>query len=339
MIVDSSAPVKVLLTGGAGYVGSHAALAFLARGWTVIIVDNLSTGSRDRIPANAEFIKRDCAEPGIADLIRERDIDAAVHFAARVKVDESVADPLGYYAANVCMARAFFESAHRAGLGAMVYSSTAAVYGDAGAEPVREDAPTRPESPYGRSKLAAEWILSDLCAASPMRHVTLRYFNVAGADPKGRSGPDAESQHLLKIAAEAAIGRRKAMQIHGADYPTPDGTCVRDYVHVSDLAEAHVAAVTHLLGGGESLVANCGYGHGNSVRAVIRETLHLANRPFDVSEGPRRVGDPVSVVADSTLLKARLGWEPRHNSLATMLRDGIAWELRRGRKGEGDSPA
>lgn len=331
--------VKVLITGGAGYIGSHAALAFLARGWSVVIVDDLSTGSRARIPPHVDFIEGDCADPGIADLIREKGVDAAVHFAAKVKVDESVADPLGYYAANVCMARAFFQSAHQSGLRAMVYSSTAAVYGDAGAHPVREGAPTRPESPYGRSKLAAEWILSDLCASSAMRHVTLRYFNVAGADPDGRSGPGAESQHLMKVAAEAAIGRRPSMHIHGTDYPTPDGTCVRDYVHVSDLAEAHVAAVAHLLAGGDSLVANCGYGHGSSVRAVVAEALRLADRPFHVMEGPRRAGDTVSVVADSGLLKAQLGWVPRHDSLTAMLRDGIAWERQRGEQGDKAGPA
>jgi UDP-glucose 4-epimerase len=280
---SSARPPKVLITGGAGYIGSHAAHAFLDRGWSVVIVDDLSTGSRSRVPAAAEFIEMDCADPAVAAIIRDRSIDAAVHFAARIKVDESVADPLGYYKANVCTARAFFENAHLAGLEAMVFSSTAAVYGDAGETAVREDAPTRPESPYGRSKLATEWILADLSAVSPLRHVILRYFNVAGADPAGRSGPAAESQHLLKIAAEAAVGVRPGMQIHGTDYPTPDGTCVRDYVHVTDLAEAHVSAVMHLLGGGESLVANVGYGHGMSVRAVIAEALRLADRPFAVT--------------------------------------------------------
>lgn len=322
-------PYTVLVTGGAGYIGSHAALAFLAKGWSVVIVDDLSTGSRDRVPPGAEFIEKDCADPSIADLIRDRGVDAAVHFAARVKVDESVADPLGYYAANICTARAFFESAHRAGLGAMVFSSTAAVYGNTGDMAVREDAPTRPESPYGRSKLAAEWILSDLCAATTMRHVTLRYFNVAGADPDGRSGPGAESQHLMKIAAEAAVGLRAGMQIHGSDYPTPDGTCVRDYIHVTDLAEAHVKAVEYLLCGGESLTANCGYSRGCSVREVIAETLLLADRPFAVTEGPRRAGDTVSVVADASLLRSKLDWVPRHANLSEMLQHGIAWERRR----------
>lgn len=322
-------PFKVLVTGGAGYIGSHAALAFLAKGWSVLVVDDLSTGSRDRIPPDADFIECDCADPSVADLIRDRGIDAAVHFAARVKVDESIADPLGYYAANICTARAFFESAHRAGLGAMVFSSTAAVYGETGDTPVQEDAPTRPESPYGRSKLAAEWILADLCAATSMRHVTLRYFNVAGADPEGRSGPGAGSQHLMKVAAEAAVGLRAGMQIHGSDYPTPDGTCVRDYIHVTDLAEAHVKAVEYLLRGGQSLTANCGYSRGSSVREVIAEALLQADRPFAVTEGPRRAGDTISVVADASLLKSRLDWVPRHDNLSEMLRHGIAWEQQR----------
>lgn len=316
----------MLVTGGAGYIGSHTALDFLDRGWSVVIVDDLSRGSLSVVPAQAEFIRMDCADPALADVIRSRGIDAVVHFAARIKVDESVADPLGYYGANVCMARSLFESAHRAGVRAMVFSSTAAVYGNAGQGAVREDSPTAPESPYGRSKLAAEWILSDLCAVSAMRHVTLRYFNVAGADAQRRSGPSADSQHLMKIAAEAAAGQRPFMQIHGTDYPTPDGTCIRDYVHVSDLAAAHAAAVSHLLGGGENLLANCGYGHGYSVRAVIAEAQRLAGQPFEVREGPRRPGDPVAIVADAGLARKRLGWTPKHDSIATMLQDGIAWE-------------
>ncbi len=326
--VVSGSPT-VLITGGAGYIGSHAAHAFIDKGWSVVIVDDLSTGSRSRVPEAAAFIEMDCADPQLSAIIRDRAIDAAVHFAARIKVDESVADPLGYYKANVCTARAFFENAHLAGLGAIVFSSTAAVYGDAGGAAVSEESATRPESPYGRSKLAAEWILADLCAVSPMRHVILRYFNVAGADPEGRSGPAAGSQHLLKIAAEAAVGIRPAMQIHGTDYPTADGTCVRDYVHVTDLAEAHVSAVTHLLGGGGSLVANVGYGHGASVRAVIAEALRLADRPFAVTEGPRRAGDPVSVVANPARAMDVLGWRPRHDNLQAMLQSGMAWERQR----------
>jgi UDP-glucose 4-epimerase len=320
---------QVLITGGAGYIGSHAVFAFLEAGWAVTVVDNLSTGLRERVPDAAEFLQMDCADPALRGWLAGREFDAAVHFAARIKVDESTRDPAGYWRANTCNALAFFEAAAAAGIRSFVFSSTAAVYGDLEAGAVEEDSPLRPVSPYGRSKLATEWVLQDLSAAQGLNHVILRYFNVAGADSRGRSGPGAESAHLLKIAAEAAAGLRDRMVIHGTDWPTPDGTGVRDYVHVTDLAQAHVAAVRHLVAGGESLTANCGYGHGHSVREVAALARRLAVRPFEVVEGPRRAGDVASVVANPGRAMARLGWKPEHDSLEAMLKDGIAWELRR----------
>ncbi len=326
-----SAPL-VLLTGGAGYIGSHTALAFLEAGWRVLIVDNLSTGMSERVPPDAELVVADCADPSMVSLIRDRGVDVAVHFAARVKVNESVSDPGAYYEANSVTALRFFLLAAEAGLARLVFSSTAAVYGTGLDGPVSEQSTVAPESPYGRSKLMSEWMLADLSAASSLHYVILRYFNVAGADPKGRSGPSPDAEHLVKLACEAAIGARPGLVIHGTDYPTPDGTCVRDYIHVSDLADAHVLAARHLLGGGESLLLNYGYGHGASVREVIDRALALARRPFLVSEGPRRAGDPASTVADARLLRYRLGWQPRHDDLESIIRSGMDFAAARHRK-------
>lgn len=328
MAKSSAAVPVVLITGGAGYIGSHTVYAFLEAGWAVAVVDDLSTGLRERLPDAAEFLQMDCADPRLRDWMAVRRFDAAVHFAARIKVDESTRDPAGYWRANMCSALAFFDAAAAAGIRSLVFSSTAAVYGD-GAAALEEDSPLRPASPYGRSKLAAEWALQDLSVAAGLNHVILRYFNVAGADPSGRSGPGAESGHLLKVAAEAAAGLRDRLVIHGTDWPTPDGTGVRDYVHVSDLADAHVAAVRYLVAGGESLIANCGYGHGHSVREVAALARSIALRPFEVVEGPRRAGDVAFVVANPGRAMARLGWRPAHASLEAMLSDGMAWELRR----------
>lgn len=325
-----SSPPSVIITGAAGYIGSHLTLAFRERGWAVTAVDDLSAGSQSAIPSGVHFVRMDCGDPLLADLMASEGFDAAVHMAARISVDESVADPLGYYHSNLCVAHRFFASAAAAKVKAVVLSSTAAVYGETGLRPVRETDPVRPVSPYGRSKLAAEWILRDLSAVSDMRHVILRYFNVAGADPEGRAGPRTGAEHLVKRACEAAIGVRPRMVINGEDYGTPDGTCIRDYIHVSDLAAAHVAAVEHLMGGGESLLLNCGYGTGFSVREVLEAALRLADVPFEVVVGPRRPGDPEAIVADSSLLRERLGWRPAHQGLDAILGSGIAWErLRR----------
>ncbi len=324
MPLSVSSPLA-LLTGGAGYIGSHTALALLEAGWRVLIVDDLSTGTLARVPPAAEFIEADCADPLIERLIPDRKVDVAIHFAARIKVNDSVRDPIGYYEANSLKALEFFKLAARSGLRGLVFSSTAAVYGSASSGPVAEDCPVAPESPYGRSKLMSEWMLSDIAAVSTLRHVTLRYFNVAGADPLGRSGPSPDAEHLIKLACDAAVGLRDGLIIHGTDYPTPDGTCVRDFIHVCDLASAHVAAARHLLEGGESLTLNCGYGRGYSVRQVVERTLALTDRPFPVREGPRRAGDPPSIVADAGLLRTRLGWVPRFEALDSIITSGIAY--------------
>jgi UDP-glucose 4-epimerase len=325
----AGAAPSVVITGAAGYIGSHICLAFLERGWTVTAVDDLSTGSRSVVPPAARFIEMDCADPALVDVLESVGADAMIHMAARISVDESVADPLGYYRANLSNAERCFSSAARAGIKAIVFSSTAAVYGETGPAPASEADPTNPVSPYGRSKLAAEWILRDLAAASDIRHVILRYFNVAGADPAGRAGPRAGAGHLMKRACEAAIGLRPQMAINGTDYATPDGTCVRDYIHVCDLATAHVAAVEHLVGGGESLMLNCGYGSGFSVADVLEVALRLADTPFEIVKGPRRAGDPEAVVADARMLRSKLAWTPRHHGLETILRTGMAWERQR----------
>ncbi|MCB1333248.1 MAG: UDP-glucose 4-epimerase GalE [Roseivivax sp.] len=316
----------VLLTGVAGYIGSHTALAFLDAGWHVIGVDDLSTGSRSAVPEGVEFIEEDCRSAALRNRLAGRKIDAAVHFAALIRVDQSVSQPVEYYEANFCMLGHFLKSAQVLGIPAIVFSSTAAVYGDQGDAAISETAPTLPSSPYGRSKLAAEWMLSDFCKASGMRHVTLRYFNVAGGDGEGRAGPRADATHLIKVVSEAATGQRDLVRINGDDYDTPDGTCVRDYIHVSDLADVHVAAVKHLVNGGKSVTLNCGYGHGFSVREVIERALALSDRPFPVELGERRPGDTVFVVADNAKLLRTLDWRPQHDDLDGILRSAIEWE-------------
>ncbi len=324
MIASSKGPI--LITGGAGYIGSQTAWAFLDAGFEVVIVDDLSAGTMASVPAGAEFHRMDCADPALVDLMRERGIAAAVHFAARIRLDESLSDPLGYYAANTATALAFFRSCLAAGVGSIVFSSTAAVYGDTGIDPVAESRIPTPATPYGRSKLASEWILEDVSRASSMRHVSLRYFNVAGADPQQRTGPRSDAGHLVKVVSEACAGVRDTLVIHGSDWPTSDGTCIRDYIHVADLAAAHVAAVRYLARGGESLTLNCGYGQGFSVREVVAAGLALAVRPFEVVVGPRRAGDMPSVVANTSRMKANLDWQPRHADLASMISHGMAWE-------------
>lgn len=260
---------SIIVTGGAGYIGSHVVLALLAAGWRVVVVDNLSSGQRAVVPDGVTLYEFDCASTSVAEVLREEAAIAVMHFAARISVEESVSDPAGYYDSNTFRAARLFETAIAAGVKSIVFSSTAAVYGGDASGPVGENATTRPESPYGRSKLAAEWILDDLCAASGARGVILRYFNVAGADPHGRSGPPATATHLIKKVCDAALGRIPEVVINGDDYATRDGTCVRDYIHVTDLAEAHVLALGDRVEGGESVVLNCGYGRGFSVREII----------------------------------------------------------------------
>lgn len=318
----------VLVTGGAGYIGSHAVFALLEHGWDVVVLDNLSTGRVESVPDDVLLIKGDVSDVACVDqVLDDHDIVGVMHFAGSIVVPESVADPLKYYGNNTAASRTLIERCVVAGIKAFVFSSTASIYGAPDTLPVSEDTPPAPDSPYGTSKLMTEWMLRDIAAASDLRYAALRYFNVAGADPDGRAGQCSEdATHLIKVACEAIVGRREGMSIFGDDYPTPDGTCVRDYIHVSDLATAHVLALDYLLKGGENLIANCGYGHGYSVREVLAVVEAVAGEPLSVELAPRRAGDVAAVVADSSLAKARLGWAPRHDDLTKIVTSALAWE-------------
>ena len=262
-------------------------------------------------------------------VIRQHGADAIIHFAARIVVPDSVSDPLGYYLSNTVKTRAVMAAAVATGIRHFIFSSTAAVYGTPEVMPVAEDAPTRPESPYGTSKLITEWMLRDAAAAHPLEYVVLRYFNVAGADPAGRTGQSSpNATHLIKVAVQTALGLRAKMDVFGTDYPTPDGTCVRDYIHVTDLVRAHSAALAYLRAGGASMVANCGYGRGYSVQEVIDTVRKVTRVDFRADYAPRRPGDAAAVVANPALAKARLAWQPRHEDLNEIVEHAFAWERR-----------
>ncbi len=317
----------ILVTGGAGYIGSHVVRQLGARGERVVVLDNLSTGFRDAV-LYGEFVQGDTGDRALVGRVLEaHGIGAVMHFAAHIVVPESVADPLKYYHNNTANTRTLLEACQQAGVGHFVFSSTAAVYGIPDDPLISEDAPLAPINPYGRSKLMSEWMLRDLALASPMRHVILRYFNVAGADPEGRIGQSTpEATHLIKVACEAATGKRDSVSIFGTDWPTPDGTGVRDYIHVDDLADAHLRALDHLRGGGESLILNCGYGHGYSVREVLDAVQRVAGQALDIREAPRRAGDPPALAADSRRIRERLHWEPRYDDLDVIVRTALEWE-------------
>lgn len=319
---------RVLVTGGAGYIGSHTVIALLDAGWQVDVVDNLSTGSRRLVPKGVPLHVGDVGNQlfvtGLLDKIKP---DAVVHFAACISVPESVANPLKYYANNFVNSCRLVEVCVNAGIERFIFSSTAAVYGMPKTLPVSEQEPTQPINPYGRSKLMTEEMLRDVAAATKLRYVALRYFNVAGADPKGRSGQVVKnSTNLIKVVSELAAGHRGGMTIYGDDYRTADGTCIRDFIHVTDLADAHVAALEYLMKGGSSEVMNCGYGNGYSVKNVLRTAGTLVGRNLDYDVGPRRSGDPAEVIADARRIRDRLSWAPRHNDLELILRTAIAWE-------------
>jgi UDP-glucose 4-epimerase len=321
----------VLVTGGAGYIGSHAVLALRDAGWPVVVIDNLSTGFRWAVAGDAVFAEGDIADQAlVARLIAEHRIGAVMHFAGSIVVPESVADPLGYYENNTVKSRALIASAVRGGVGRFIFSSTAATYGIPDHVPVAEDAPTRPINPYGWSKLMTEQMLRDASAAHPLDHVALRYFNVAGADPQGRAGQStAGATHLIKVAVEAAIGKRGHVDIYGTDYDTPDGTGVRDYIHVSDLAAAHVLALETLVAEpGRSHVMNCGYGRGFSVLEVLDAVDRVTNVTIERRLKPRRAGDPPALVADNARIRATLPWRPARDDLDTIVADALAWERR-----------
>jgi UDP-glucose 4-epimerase len=321
--------VPVLVTGGAGYIGSHAVLALKDAGWPVAVIDDLSTGSRDVVPADVPFYEGNVADRRLVERIfAEQGIKAIMHFAGSIVVPESVEKPLEYYANNTLASHALISAAVAAGVPHIIFSSTAAVYGSPERVPIEEGDPKQPINPYGASKLMTERMLSDASAAHPFNYGALRYFNVAGADPEGRTGQIGKgSTHLIKVAVEAAVGKRDRIAVYGSDYPTPDGTCVRDYIHVSDLAAAHVAALEWLIDHpDDNLVLNCGYGRGLSVFEVLDAVDRISGTPLvRVVEGPR-AGDPPMLVAANARLFETLAWRPAYDDIDTIVRDALAWE-------------
>jgi UDP-glucose 4-epimerase len=320
---------KILVTGGAGYIGSHVVRQLGAAGEDVITLDNLCTGYRQAVTSGELFVGETGDAALLESIFAEHDIDTVLHFAAHTIVPESVADPLKYYRNNTCSSRTLLEAADRHHVKHFVFSSTAAVYGIPQGGRASEDSPTVPINPYGTSKLMTEWMLRDLAAAGGPSYVALRYFNVAGCDPEGRIGQSTPKATLLvKVACEAATGRRPGVSIFGTDYPTPDGTGLRDYIHVEDLASAHLDALNYLRDGGESTTLNCGYGHGYSVREVLQAVERANGAPLNISEEARRAGDPPELVAVADKVRSVLGWQPRYDDLDTIVRTGLAWERR-----------
>jgi UDP-glucose 4-epimerase len=320
----------VLVTGGAGYIGSHAVLALLDSGYRVVIVDNLSTGHREVVPAQCELVVGNAGDSAlVARVIRQSGASAVLHFAGSIIVEESVSNPLKYYLNNTEVSRSLIQTCVEEKVHQFIFSSTAAVYGNAEVVPVTETSPLAPINPYGSSKAMTEQILRDVAASSPLRYIALRYFNVAGADPLRRTGQlTKNATHLLKVACETALGRREQITVFGEDYPTRDGTCIRDFIHVSDLAAAHVRALEFLETNNESLTLNCGYGTGYSVREVLTALQELMGKPLNIRTGQRRPGDAAELVADSTRLRTLLKWNPQYNDLKQIISDAVEWEKR-----------
>jgi UDP-glucose 4-epimerase len=322
--------MTTLVTGGAGYIGSHIVHALLDRGDAVVVLDNLSTGVKAQVGAGAAFIQGDIADSALlAKTITDHDVESVIHFAGSIVVPESVANPLAYYENNVVKSRTVIAACVAAGIKQMIFSSTATVYAEDAPQPLAEISPKAPISPYARSKLMTEWMLEDVSRASPLCHMVLRYFNVAGADPKGRTGQSTpKATHLIKRAAQVVLGKVPHLDIFGTDYPTPDGTGVRDYIHVTDLAVAHLLALDALNGGAASTAYNVGYGRGQSVREVIASVERVTGSKLPVKERPRRPGDPPTLISDPTRIKGELGWKPAHEDLDGIIRSALAWERR-----------
>ncbi|MRI57583.1 UDP-glucose 4-epimerase GalE [Methylobacterium sp. DB1607] len=330
--------MAILVTGGAGYIGSHMVLALVDAGHEeVVVLDDLSTGYDWTLPPEVRLVVGDVADHAlVTETILRHRIDAIAHFAAKIVVPESVADPLGYYLANTVKTRALIDTASRTNVKHFIFSSTAAVYGEPEVVPVPETLATNPINPYGRSKLMSEWMLADAAAAHGFTYGVLRYFNVAGADPRGRSGQSMPAAtHLIKVATQAALGQRTHLEVFGTDYPTRDGSCLRDYIQVSDLAAAHLTVLDHLRGGGESVTVNCGYGRGYSVLEVVEVVKRVSGRDFEVRLSPRRPGDPAQIIAGAERIRNELGWTPKHDDLDAMIGQALAWEdglLKRNRR-------
>jgi UDP-glucose 4-epimerase len=318
----------VLVTGGAGYIGSHAVLSLLAAGARVVVVDDLSNSARSAVPDGVAFVQADAGDRDLMSrTIESHNVRTVMHFAGSIVVPDSVTNPLAYYANNTVASHALIGACVRAGVRRFIFSSSAAVYGAPSSLPVGEDSPLLPANPYGASKLMTEMILRDVSAAHDLRYVALRYFNVAGADPLGRAGQSTpRATHLIKVACELATGIRPEMIIHGDDYPTPDGTCIRDYIHVTDLADAHVSALHYLQAGGASIALNCGYGRGYSVREVLKVVESAAGHPLNVTVGPRRPGDPPALVARADRIRQALNWTPRYADLDVIVESALTWE-------------
>lgn len=321
---------KILVTGGAGYIGSHAGLALLDTGYGVVVLDDVSTGFRALVPPGAEFVQGDISDTELLKRVfAQHSIAAVMHFAAKLIVPESMRNPGLYYHTNVGKFAVLLDAAAAAGIQKVIFSSTAAVYGNPAENLASETTPPMPINPYGASKWMAERVLADMAAAHGLRFAVLRYFNVAGADPHGRAGQMTKgATHLIKVAVEVATGKRPGMQIFGTDYATPDGTCVRDYIHVSDLADAHVKALEYLENGGENVTLNCGYGRGFSVREVLDTAARVSGIAIPAELAPRRAGDPAALIADNTKIRTVLGWQPKYDDLGIIIQHALGWEAK-----------
>ena len=320
--------MTVLVTGGAGYIGSHMVLALVEAGESVVVIDNLSTGFSAFLPQGVPLFIGDAGDENLVEgVIEQHGVESIIHFAGSVVVPDSMRDPLGYYRNNTFTTRNLLNAAVKRGVGRFIFSSTAAVYGNPEQVPVPETAPTRPLSPYGFSKLMSEIMLHDVASAHGMKYSVLRYFNVAGADPQARIGlATTGATHLLKVAVEAATGQRAKVDVYGTDYPTPDGSCIRDFIHVTDLVQAHRSALGYLREGGESVTLNCGYGRGYSVLETIETVRRISGRNFAVQYSERRPGDIMTMVADADRIRAMLDWTPQYDDLGTIVTHALAWE-------------